>query len=63
MLEEAEKICIKNNLQKVYTKTSNQRLIEYYKDKKCAKLLHEFKIFRDRYEYLLWEISIGEDSK
>jgi len=63
MLEEAEKICIKNNLHKVHTKTSNQRLIEYYKDKKGAKVQHEFKILRNRYVYLLWKIKTKENPK
>lgn len=52
----AEKIALKKKYDKIYTKTYNMNLVNFYFNKKKAIVLKSFKIFNYKYHYLYWKI-------
>ena len=56
LISKAEEIAIEKGLSVLYTKTSNERLYQYYLSNKSAKLMKEFKILGEKYRCVSWEI-------
>lgn len=56
LISKAEEIAVEWGLSILYTKTSNERLYQYYLVSKSAKLMKEFEILGEKYRCVSWEI-------
>ena len=56
LISKAEEIASEKGLSVLYTKTSNERLYQYYLSNKSAKLMKESEILGKKYRCVSWEI-------
>ena len=56
LINKAESLTHQNGLKKIFTKTRNERLFEYYKNIKKITLISKYKIFRDTYRKFYWKV-------
>lgn len=56
LINKAETLTHQNGLKRIFTKTRNERLFEYYKNIKKITLISKYKIFRDTYHKFYWKV-------
>lgn len=57
LIKKCEKIGLKNKFQKIWTKTHNQKLVNYYINKKDAKIFKNYKILDYNYYCVYWKLN------
>jgi ribosomal protein S18 acetylase RimI-like enzyme len=56
LISKASEVAANEGMKFLYTKTSNERLFQFYRAKKNAELHYEFNIVREKYRCVFWEI-------
>jgi ribosomal protein S18 acetylase RimI-like enzyme len=56
LISKASEVAAHEGMKFLYTKTSNERLFQFYRTKKNADLHHEFIVIGEKYRCVFWDI-------